>query len=159
MTQEKDSLRTTLVRKVITWGGLIHRPMTLGVRGLVLDTEGRALLVRHTYLDGYYLPGGGVEPGETMEEALARELEEEGNIVIEETPALHGIYLNRTASPRDHVALYVVRRFRQTGPYVPNREIAESAFYSLTALPDSATRATKARLSEVMHGAPSSPYW
>jgi ADP-ribose pyrophosphatase YjhB (NUDIX family) len=159
MAEEKDSLRTTLVRKAITLAGLIHRPMTLGVRGLVLDAEGRALLVRHTYLDGYYLPGGGVEPGETMEEALARELEEEGNVVIEETPALHGIYLNRAASPRDHVALYVVRRFRLTGPYVPNREIAESAFYSLDSLPEGATRATKARLSEVMQGGPPSAYW
>ncbi|QGM47949.1 NUDIX domain-containing protein [Methylocystis heyeri] len=133
--------------------------MTLGVRGLVVDEQGRALLVRHTYVEGYYLPGGGVEPGETLEEALTRELMEEGNVLLEQPAALHKVYLNRSASPRDHVALFVIRQFRQTGPYVPNREIAEAAFFPLDALPDGATNATRARLNEILQGGPTSPYW
>ena len=92
------------------------RPMTLGVRGLVVDAEQRVLLVRHTYISGYYLPGGGVEPGETLEQALARELAEEGNIQLEAPAELRGVYLNRRISKRDHVAFFVARAFRQSAP-------------------------------------------
>jgi ADP-ribose pyrophosphatase YjhB (NUDIX family) len=148
-----------LATRLITFGALAARPMTLGVRGLVLDAENRVLLVRHTYVAGYYLPGGGVEAGETLEEALARELAEEGNIVLEEPAELRGVYLNRRVSRRDHVALFVARAFRQTGPRAPDHEIAEAGFFALDALPAGATRATRARLAEIFHGAAVTPYW
>ncbi len=83
MTDEKDAPRTRLISRLITLAALVQRPMTLGVRGLVIDRAGRVLLVRHTYVEGYYLPGGGVEGGETLERALTRELVEEANVVME----------------------------------------------------------------------------
>ena len=62
---------------------LLRRPMTLGVRGLVHDRATNSVfLIRHTYVPGWQLPGGGVEIGETLVEALARELAEEGNIAL-----------------------------------------------------------------------------
>lgn len=155
----RPSLRGRMVSRMITFAALFQRPMTLGVRGLVLDPAERVLLVRHTYVPGFYLPGGGVESGETMLQALARELEEEGNVHLLGAPALHGVYLNRRASPRDHVALYVVRHFRCDQLPAPNSEIAEAGFYPLDALPPDITPATRARLLEYLDGEPISPYW
>ena len=102
--------------------------MTLGVRGLVVDERNRVLLVRHTYVEGFYLPGGGVESGETLVEALERELSEEANVLLDAPPELFGMYFNRRFSMRDHVALYVARAFRITEPRAPDREIAEAGF-------------------------------
>ncbi len=155
----KPSARARIVSKIITFGALFQRPMTLGVRGLVIDSEHRVLLVRHTYVPGFYLPGGGVESGETMLQALTRELHEEGAVHVLGAPALHGVYLNRRVSPRDHVALFVIRDFRCDGPRAPDHEIAEAGFFPLTELPDDITPATRARLAEVLDGEPVSPYW
>src|SRR5580700_4067658 len=79
------------------------RGMTLGVRGLVVDADRKVLLVSHTYVAGWQFPGGGVEPGETLVEALARELIEEANIEILGPPVLHGIFYAATESRRDYV--------------------------------------------------------
>ncbi len=153
------SARTRFVTRLVTIGALFQRPMTLGVRGLVVDAQNRVLLVRHTYVSGFYLPGGGVESGETLMQALARELEEEGGVHLLGAPSLHGVYLNRQASSRDHVALFVVRHFRSNGLRRPDYEIAEAAFFALDDLPVDATPATRARLAEVFAGEPISPYW
>ena len=148
----------TLQRLMHVWFRLA-RPMTLGVRGVVLDGDGRLLLVRQTYARGWVLPGGGVEAGETMLEALAREVFEEGNVEVAGEPELHGLFFNRRASPRDHVAVFVVREARVLGPRAPDREIAAAEFFALDALPDDATDATRARIAEVFHGAARSAYW
>jgi 8-oxo-dGTP pyrophosphatase MutT (NUDIX family) len=135
------------------------RGMTLGVRALVIDAEGRVFLVRHTYVSGWQFPGGGVEPGETIGEALARELAEEGNIEILEPPSLHGVYFNARASRRDHVGFFVLRSFRQASAPLPNSEIAASGFFPLEALPEDTTPATRARIAEVLFGAVPSDRW
>lgn len=155
----QPTLRTRLVSRIITFAALFQRPMTLGVRGLVLDADDSVLLVRHTYVPGFYLPGGGVESGETMLQALTRELMEEGAVRILGAPALHGVYLNRRVSTRDHVALYVVRHFRCEGLRKPDHEIAEAGFFPRDDLPPDTTPATRARIAEVLDGAPLSPYW
>src|SRR6266567_5425680 len=85
----------------------LSRGLTLGVRALVIDGEGRVFLVKHSYVSGWHLPGGGVEAGETLSEALARELQEEGNIEVTAPPQLHGVFHNSRESRRDHVALYI----------------------------------------------------
>ena len=161
--QQYSDEPTGLARKLV--GRLMHqyfrfaRGLTLGVRAVVLDGEGRVFLVRHTYVGGWHFPGGGVEAGETMGDALARELMEEGNIAIEGTPQLHGMFFNNRATRRDHVGVYVIRDFTQGAPRGPDREIAEAGFFALDALPGGTTKATHARLSEIIEEAPPDPLW
>jgi 8-oxo-dGTP pyrophosphatase MutT (NUDIX family) len=94
-----------------------------------------------------------------MAEALARELMEEGNIEILEPPVLHGLFFNGRVAQRDHVALFVVRSFRQPRTPVANAEIAAHGFFSFDALPEDTTPGTRARIAEVMLGAPVSGRW
>jgi ADP-ribose pyrophosphatase YjhB (NUDIX family) len=135
------------------------RPATLGTRAVVVDGTGRIFLVKHSYVEGWHLPGGGVEPGETLLEALARELAEEGNIRLGAAPQLFGIYFNKRISRRDHVALFIVRDFRQDGNPRPNHEIVEHGFFPVDALPEDTSRATRARVAEVFGGAAVSELW
>lgn len=135
------------------------RGMTLGVRGVVLDAEGRVFLIHHTYVTGWQLPGGGVEPGESFLEALKRELMEEGRIEVLAEPPLHGLFFNSHVSRRDHVAIYVVREFRQDRMPEPNREIAACGFFAVDALPEDTTEGTRRRIAEVVHGRPPIPTW
>jgi 8-oxo-dGTP pyrophosphatase MutT (NUDIX family) len=148
-----------LITRLMHFYWRFSRPATLGTRAMVIDGEGRVFLVRHSYVDGWHMPGGGVETGETFLKALTRELAEEGNIVLTAPPVLHGIFSNARVSRRDHVALYVVHKFRQDAPPVPNREIVEHGFFSPAALPDGTTRATRARIAEVLGGAAVSEVW
>ena len=137
----------------------LARPLTLGVRALVVDEQGRVLLVRHSYLPGWHLPGGGVEPGESAHQALARELREEGNIELHADGRLIGVYFNTYASRRDHVLLYEVRSFRQTGARAADWEIREARFFALDALPDDLAGASRRRIGEWQLGAPPEAQW
>ncbi len=130
----RTRLHIRILQRALLVLHLVMRPMTLGVRAIVIDGEGQLFLVRHSYLPGWHLPGGGVEVGETALTALTRELDEEANVVLAGPPVLLGIYLNRSTSRRDHVMLYVVRDFAWKGPRKPDWEIVESDFFPLDAL-------------------------
>jgi len=135
------------------------RPMTLGVRGVVVDGRSRVLLVKHGYVPGWHFPGGGVEVGETCAQALARELEEEARVLVQGPPILHGLFLNAKSSRRDHVAVYLVREFSIRGERAPDWEIEEARFFSPADLPDGTTAGTRARLAEIFDSAPISGHW
>jgi ADP-ribose pyrophosphatase YjhB (NUDIX family) len=139
---------------------LLRRPMTLGVRGLVHDRASNSVfLIRHTYVPGWQLPGGGVEVGETLIEALTRELAEEGNIALTAPPALRSVHFNRRSSNRDHVAFYLIESFNQTTPKLRDHEIADAGFFPLDRLPETTTPATLRRIAEVFADAAVSPFW
>ena len=148
-----------IIRPMVHFYWRFSRGATLGARALVIDGSGRIFLVKHSYVDGWHMPGGGVETGETLLTALARELAEEGNIQLAGPPVLHGIFFNARVSRRDHVALFIVREFRQDGPPVPNQEIIAHGFFAIDALPPDTTRATRARIAEVFEGVAVSELW
>src|SRR5271157_5154254 len=128
---------------------LMRRPVTLGVRAVVIDEQERILLVRHGYVPGWHFPGGGVEVGETFLDALSRELEEEACVGWTQKPVLHGLYFNGHVSRRDHVAVYLIRDFKVMGVRAPDHEIEEARFFSRRALPEATSGGTRARLAEI----------
>jgi 8-oxo-dGTP pyrophosphatase MutT (NUDIX family) len=148
-----------LLRRIFHFYWRIARGMTLGVRGLVLDGDNKVFLVRHSYVSGWHLPGGGVEVGETFLEALRRELMEEGRIELTAEPPLHGLFFNVHVSPRDHVAVYVIRQFRQDRLPEPNHEIVECGFYDAATLPAETTKGTRLRIAEVLDGKARGATW
>ena len=157
-----DTLRRALepaIRRVLHTYWRFARGMTLGVRALVIDPQGRVFLVKHSYVAGWHLPGGGVEVGETFHDALQRELAEEGRIELSGEPVLHGLFLNSHVSRRDHVAVYLITHFRQDRLPEPNREIIACGFFDAAALPAETTRGTRLRISEVLDGKPPIATW
>ena len=126
------------------------RGMTLGVRGVVLDRDNRVFLVKHSYVAGWHLPGGGVEVGESLRDALRRELVEEGRIELAGEAKLHGVFFNSHVSPRDHVAVFIVRQFIQDRLPAPNHEIVACGFFDAAALPEGTTEGTRLRIREVL---------
>lgn len=85
----------------------LSRSLTLGVRGIVVDAEGRVLLVRHTYTPGWHFPGGGVEKGETAVLSMQRELKEEAGIEAAASAIrLLSVHANHSFFPNDHVLIY-----------------------------------------------------
>ena len=141
-----------LLRRIFHLYWRLVRGMTLGVRAVVLDGDNRVFLVKHSYVSGWHLPGGGVEVGESFVDALSRELLEEGRIELKGEPALHGLFFNSHVSRRDHVAVYVIRKFLQDRLPAPNREIIDCGFFAGHALPDETTAGTRLRIAEVLDG-------
>ena len=147
------------IRRVLHFYWRFARPMTLGVRAVVVDREGRVFLVKPSYVAGWHLPGGGVEVGETLRVSLARELLEEGGITAVGPIALHGVFFNARVSRRDHVAVYVLRDVHQEGVPRNPREIIGHGFFARDALPADTTRGTRARIAEVFDGVPMTEQW
>jgi len=132
--------------------------MTLGVRAIVENGAGEVLLVRHTYVDGLFLPGGGVERGEPAEDALKRELVEEAGVDMVEAPELLGIFSNHRVFPNDHVLLYRSTEW-QSVPATSRGEIAELVWTNPRDLPEDATPGTMRRLLAVYSDGPAGLYW
>ncbi len=136
----------------------LTRGKTLGVRGLVLDPEGRVLLIEHTYIPGWWLPGGGVDAGETTQAAVARELREEAGINPLEVPKLLSVHSNEAFFPGDHVLLFRVDLWEKV-PMTSHGEIKKVAFFALDELPDDINAGSLNRIQEALMGFPPDPMW
>ncbi len=137
----------------------MRRGITLGVRGCVIDGDGRILLVRHSYMPGWQFPGGGVEWGETAEAATAREALEETGVEVAGPLQLHGLFSNFASFPGDHIAFYLIRDWRRPVVPGPNAEIVATQWCAPSDLPADATRGTRRRVAEVFAGTPVERTW
>ncbi|HCU96032.1 MAG TPA: NUDIX hydrolase [Actinobacteria bacterium] len=111
------------------------------VSAIVPDSDGRILLIRRTDNDYWSIPGGGVEPGESVSQAVTREVREETGIDCE-VSGLVGIYSNP-----DRVAAYDDGEVRQEfsicfvtrmlgGTMATSRESSEVRFVPAQDIPD-----------------------
>lgn len=140
----------------------ITRPRTLGVRAILLDPDDRIALVRHTYTDHWYLPGGGVKKGESTLAAIRRELREEVAIDDARFAALLGVYHATGEGKDDHVVIYVARTVTRRGDALEAAdtiEIAQARWFALDALPDDLSPATKRRIAEYRGGGMTAERW
>lgn len=126
------------------------RAMTLGVRALVIDERGRVCLVRHSYIEGFHLPGGGVEAGEDVHTAMERELAEEAGVAVDAPPPLVGLFRNPKFSG-DHIALFRVEVWSACAP-ADDGEITDIVWAAPADLPAGTTPATARRIDEHARG-------
>ncbi|WP_280396896.1 NUDIX hydrolase [Nocardia carnea] len=79
----------------------------VAVSALVQDDQGRILLIRRSDNGKYSVPGGGLEAGETVAQAVVREVREETGIDVDVTE-LVGVFSNP-----EHVIAYDDGEVRQ----------------------------------------------
>ena len=110
----------------------------------------RCLLVCHTYLEGWYLPGGGVLAGESLPDAIKREAAEEAGAVLHELK-LFGVYSSFLEGKSDHIVVFVSEDF--TWQSTANREIESVGCFALDELPLGTSPGTRRRIAEFAAGA------
>ena len=158
-SEQKRGLFGKLFSRALHSYFLTVRGLTLGVRAIVRSDDGKFLLVRHTYMPGWYFPGGGVEKGETAVAALKNELLQETGLRLEGTPLLHGVFHNNGVSRRDHVLVYVCNVKDSVAKKSTSVEIAEIGYFDLDDLPDGTDPGTIRRMREVVESIEPLPEW
>ena len=154
------ALRHRLIGKGARLYWWLRRPRTLGVRVLVRDEAARIALVRHTYADHWYLPGGGVRKGESFAAAALREVEEEVGLTGCTVERILGVYHSRREYKDDHIVLFVARAPDGASVHVHDRqEIAETGWFALDALPADLSAATARRIAEYRAGTIGAGLW
>lgn len=131
------------LRRFYWW---LARPVTRGARAIVVDPKGDVLLVRHTYLEGWYLPGGKVHSGESYKNALIRELKEELGLQDIDASRMLGEYKNEYDYKKDTIEVFIVEKFTHTSK--KHFEIAEWGFFSPEALPEKTSSGSCRRIEE-----------
>jgi ADP-ribose pyrophosphatase YjhB (NUDIX family) len=132
-------------------------PVAFGVMGLALDSRGRVLLVRQSYMKGWRLPGGGPNRGEPPAEAILRELREEVGLTSCGAPEFFGLYTRKAGWVTNVVALYRLADFELA--FRPNWEVREILFADPGAPPPDTAPATLRRLAEFTKGGPRAAFW
>lgn len=132
------------IRRIQGWLGV----KSVGVRAIVINEKNEVLLVEHTYVSGWYFPGGGVKSHETVYEGVERELYEETGVTLLEPAALFGVYHHKIRGADDYPVLFVVKHFKQTSVHSP--EIKRYAWFPINHLPEGIRPSTEQRIKEYL---------
>lgn len=133
-----------IVHKLLRIIWRITKPITVGARVIIFDNK-KILLVKHTYQNQYFLPGGMIKPGETFEQAAKRELKEETGFVVEDLE-LFGVYNSFQEYKNDTIVVFQSTKYR-VGKR-KDSEIESFNFFDIDQLPDNISPGTKRRIEE-----------
>ena len=126
----------------------IFRPVRMGVRVVMLQDD-KVWLIRHTYLSGWFMPGGGLKRNETLDEAARREAWEETGAELGEISLL-GTFTSFIQWKTDHAVIFLCRDFKITGR--SDGEIAEMRAFPLNKLPENTFSSHRKLLEALQHG-------
>lgn len=130
---------------------------TVGARAIIINSENKILLVKHTYQPHWYIPGGGVNKGESVKTALLRELQEEVGVTATTEPELFGIYHHTYLGVNDYPVIYVVKKFTMVKSSSP--EIEKMDWFDYNNLPELTSPGTRRRLDEYFCSSIRSDKW
>lgn len=137
----------------VAWEALAPRAVggagrTRVVQAVVRDAQ-RVLLCERRELRGWELPGGAVEPGESDEDAIVREVREETGLDIAVARCV-GRY--ERSGFRAHTAI-VFACSVSGGVLAPSRETRRVAWFDVAALPDTIFPWFRVPLDDALAGA------
>ena len=157
--EKKPSLARVVFSRALHTYFLMRRGLTIGVRAIVRSDDGKFLLVRHTYTPGWHFPGGGVEKGETIKQALSNELLQETGLRLADKPVFHGVFLNNGVSKRDHILAYLCVAKGSDDAKPASIEIAEIGYFDFENLPPDSDPGTVRRIREIVCGDAQTEGW
>lgn len=109
----------------------LFRPIRMGVRVMMIEND-KAWLVRHTYLPGWFMPGGGLNKWESLDQGARREAREETGADLGEI-SLVGVFTSYVQWKTDHTSVFLCKDFKFSGK--SDAEIAEMRAFPLDQLP------------------------
>ena len=124
------------------------RPITMGTRILLIKDD-HVVLVKHTYQDAWYLPGGGIKRNESLEQAIRREAAEECGATINQIRFL-GVYTNFVNYKNDHISLFVSDDF--TLKEKRDHEIEQVALFPIQQLPEKLSPGSQRKIEAYING-------
>jgi 8-oxo-dGTP pyrophosphatase MutT (NUDIX family) len=127
---------------------LLLKPLSFGVRILMVRNR-KILLVMHVYQDHWFLPGGLIERGESVEAAVRREVAEEVGATLFDL-SLYGVFTNFEYGKSDHVIVFISRDFSLNGH--SDDEIERLAFFDMDNLPDGVSPGSKRQIERYING-------
>jgi 8-oxo-dGTP diphosphatase len=122
----------------------------IGVFALIFDDQGRVLLGHRRDIDWWNLPGGGMEAGETVDEALRREVREETGLETD-VEQLVGVY----SKPQKQEVVLTFRSRVSGGDLHPTEETRESRYFAPGDLPRNTLPKHRQRVEDALLNAPS----
>lgn len=116
----------------------------------VIERDGCALLARRRDIGWWNLPGGGVEPGESVTEGLQREMREEIGAEVE-IVRLAGVYSKPQKSEVVLVFLCRLCADQEQAPHT-TEEVSELGWFPPSALPPDTLPKHRQRVADALAG-------
>jgi 8-oxo-dGTP diphosphatase len=122
----------------------------IGVYALIFDNEGRILLGHRRDIDWWNLPGGGMEAGETVDEAICREVYEETGLEVK-VEQLVGVY----SKPQKQEVVLTFLCHPIGGTLQATEEARENRYFTPGALPHNTLPKHRQRIEDAILNPPS----